>query len=263
MYAELEDNEPVVEKTPPKAVIIEPVKEVDSDGDGLTDKIELEQYKTNPNNSDSDSDGLKDGEEVLKYMTDPNNPDTDNDGLKDGEEVLKYKTSPLKSDTDGDGLSDNQEIMKYLSDPLLIDTDNGGMNDGAEVKTKRNPLDPADDLFDFSKGKKVVLHGIVFETNKSTIMPESKIILEKVRESMVVNPDVTVIITGHTDNTGSDEYNRGLSQERAQAVKDWLVKNRISASRMKVIGKGETEPAATNDTKEGRAENRRIEFTIE
>jgi OOP family OmpA-OmpF porin len=137
------------------------------------------------------------------------------------------------------------------------------MNDGAEISAKKNPMDSSDDLFDLSKGKKIVLRGVTFETNKSQIKPESKVILEKVRESMAANPEVTVIITGHTDNVGSDEYNRGLSQERAQAVKDWLVKNNISASRMKVIGKGETQPAATNDTKEGRAENRRIEFLVE
>jgi outer membrane protein OmpA-like peptidoglycan-associated protein len=258
----------------------------DADSDGLKDGEEILKYKTDPNIADTDGDGLSDGQEILTSLTDPLKKDTDGDGvsdgdevtkyssnplktdsdgdlLSDGDEVLRYKTNPNKADTDGDGLNDNDEIMTHRTDALKIDTDDGGMVDGAEIKAKKNPQDPKDDLYDLSKGKKIVLHGIVFEFNKSRILPESEVILMKVRESMVVNPDVTVIITGHTDNAGSDEYNRGLSQERAQAVKDWLVDNNISASRMKVIGKGETEPAATNDTEEGRAENRRIEFLVE
>jgi outer membrane protein OmpA-like peptidoglycan-associated protein len=258
----------------------------DTDGDGLKDDEEISKHKTDPLIADTDKDGLKDGEEILTYQTNPLKKDSDDDGISDGEEVLRYKTSPLKSDTDndglsdydeiivhrteplkkdsdGDGLSDYDEIMVHFTNPLKIDTDDAGMNDGAEIQAGKNPLDPKDDLFDLSKGKKIVLHGITFDTNKANIKPESETILKKVRESMEANPKVTVIITGHTDNVGSDEYNRGLSQKRAQAVKDWLIKNNISASRMKVIGKGETQPAATNDTKEGRAENRRIEFLVE
>ncbi len=293
----------------PKKVVSVDKSLLDTDSDLLNDEIEVNLYKTDPNNNDTDGDGLKDGEEVLQYKTDPLKNDTDGDSISDGDEVLTYKTDPLKKDTDGDtisdgdevikyksdplkadsdgdelldndeimkyktdpqkadtdsdGLNDNLEVMKYFTDPLKIDTDNGGMADGAEIKAKKNPLDPKDDLFDLTKGKKIVMHGITFETNKSRIMPESEPILEKVRESMVVNPDATIIISGHTDNVGTDEYNRGLSQQRAQAVKDWLVARKISASRIKVIGKGETEPAATNDTAEGRAENRRIEFLVE
>ncbi len=258
----------------------------DTDSDGLKDGEEIMKYKTNPLIADTDKDGLNDGEEVLEYNTDPNLADTDGDGLKDGEEittfstnpkkadsdgdllsdgdeVIRYKTNPNKLDTDGDGLNDYNEIMTHRTNALEIDTDGGGMNDGAEIKAKKNPLDSKDDLLDLSKGKKIVLHGITFEINKAKINPLSATILEKVRESLAANPDVTVTIIGHTDNVGNEEYNRSLSLERAQAVKDWLVENNISASRMKVIGKGETEPAATNKTKEGRAENRRIEFMVE
>jgi outer membrane protein OmpA-like peptidoglycan-associated protein len=79
----------------------------------------------------------------------------------------------------------------------------------------------------------------------------------------VANPDATIVISGHTDNVGSDEDNRTLSQKRAQSVKDWLVEKGINAGRMKVVGKGEAEPMATNDTEEGRAQNRRMEFLVE
>ncbi len=235
----------------------------DTDGDGLSDGDEVIKYRTDPLKGDSDGDGLSDGDEVMKYKTDPNNPDTDGDGLSDGDEVLVYKTDPLKKDTDGDGLSDGDEINKYGTDPLKIDTDGGGMHDGAEIKAGKDPLDPSDDLIVMTKGKKIVLHGINFATNKSEITQDSEPVLEKVRESMEFNTEATIIISGHTDSVGSDENNRTLSQQRAQAVKNWLVSRKISAARIKVIGKGETEPTATNDTAEGRAKNRRIEFLVE
>lgn len=240
----------------------DPLK-VDTDGDELSDGDEVSRYKTDPLKKDSDGDGLSDGNEVSRYKTDPLKKDTDGDKLSDYDEVSRYKTAPLKKDTDGDGLNDFEEVMTYSTDPIKIDTDNGGMNDGAEIKASKDPLDPEDDLFELKKGKKIVLHGITFESNKSKIMPVSKSILEKVRESLVVNPNVTIVVIGHTDSQGDDKYNQKLSLQRAQAVKDWLVKNNINSTRIKVTGKGETEPIATNDTAEGRAKNRRIEFLVE
>ena len=235
----------------------------DTDNDGLNDNEEINKYSTDPLKKDTDSDGISDGDEVFKYKTDPLKKDSDEDGLIDGDEVFKYKTDPLKTDSDGDSLMDEEEIMTYATNPLKIDTDNGGMNDGAEIKTKRNPLDPSDDIFEMEKGTKIVLHGITFESNKSTIMPVSKTILIKVRESLIANPDVHILIIGHTDSQGNDKYNQDLSLQRAQAVKDWLVTNNIKSNRIKVEGKGETLPIATNDSSEGRSKNRRIEFLVE
>ena len=80
---------------------------------------------------------------------------------------------------------------------------------------------------------------------------------------MVANPDVQVVITGHTDNVGSQKFNQVLSLKRAQAVKNWLVRKGIASNRMRTVGKGENEPVASNDTAEGRLENRRIEFYVE
>jgi len=235
----------------------------DTDTDGLTDNDEINKYRTDPLKTDTDGDNLADGDEVLKYHVDPQKADTDNDGIKDGDEVNRFKTDPSKDDTEGDGLSDGAELNKYRTDPLMVDSDEGGMNDGAEIKAGKNPLDPKDDLFELVKGKKIVLRGINFDTNKSSVLPESEWILEKARASMVAYPDVTVVIAGHTDNVGSDDANRTLSQKRAQAVKDWLVSKGIPGGRMKVVGKGETEPMSSNDTDEGRAENRRMEFAVE
>jgi len=240
----------------------DPIK-ADTDSDGLTDSDEINKYRIDPLKADSDSDGLNDGDEVMKYKSDPLKSDADGDGIKDGDEALKFKTDPIKTDTEGDGLTDGDELNKYRTDPLKVDTDDGGMNDGAEIKFAKNPLDPKDDLFDLTKGKKVVLRGINFATNKSAVLPESEYVLEKARASIEANPDVTILISGHTDNVGSDEANRTLSQKRAQSVKDWLVSKGIDSGRLKVVGKGETEPMSTNETEEGRAENRRMEFFVE
>lgn len=248
-------------KKEPKVVIDKSL--IDSDGDGLSDWDEINIHGTDPFNKDSDGDGLSDGDEILKYKTDPLNKDTDGDGLTDGDEVLIYKTDPLKKDTDGDGLSDGDEVLIHKTDPLKIDTDGGGMNDGAEVRLGKDPLDPSDDLFEMVKGQKVILHGITFKSDKSDILPVSITILEKVRESLAANPDVTIIIMGHTDSQGAESYNQDLSLRRAQSVKNWLVKNNIKSSRIKVEGKGELDPVATNDTADGRATNRRIEFIVE
>ena len=87
--------------------------------------------------------------------------------------------------------------------------------------------------------------------------------MEEAYKALVANPDVQVEISGHTDNVGSDAYNQELSLRRAQSVKNWLVQRGVAGNRMKTVGKGENEPVASNDTAEGRAENRRIEFYVE
>ena len=257
-------DKPVIEKKPEPVVVPKPdMSLIDTDGDGLKDMEETQKYHTDPNKKDTDADGISDGEEILTYRTDPLLADTDKDGLNDGLEVNQYKTDPNKADTDGDGLNDYAEIMTYRTDPLKIDTDGAGMNDGAEVKAGKNPLDPKDDLLDMTKGKKVVLNGIMFASGNAKIVGSSETILTKVYESLVANPDVNVLIIGHTDSVGNDENNRELSTRRAQAVKDWLVEKGIGSSRIKVVGKGEAEPIASNETSDGRAQNRRIEFEVQ
>ncbi|MCB2212075.1 OmpA family protein [bacterium] len=233
----------------------------DTDGDGLSDADEINKHHSDPVMADSDNDGLKDADEIA-YHSNPLVPDTDNDGLSDGDEVNRYKTDPSKADTDGDGLSDADELNKHRTNPLLVDSDDGGMNDGAEITAKRNPLDAKDDLFDMSKGTKIVLNGINFDTNKYAVLATSEVTLEKARASMAANPDALVTLSGYTDSVGSDDANRTLSLKRAQSVKDWLVANGIPASRIKVVGMGEAEPIGSNETAEGRAQNRRMEFAV-
>ena len=80
---------------------------------------------------------------------------------------------------------------------------------------------------------------------------------------MRANPGVKIVITGHTDEVGTQESNQKLSLERAQTVKNWLVERGIASNRMRTVGRGQNEPSASNGTEEGRAENRRIEFFVE
>ncbi len=236
---------------------------IDSDGDGLTDVEEINNYKTDPKNPDSDGEGLNDYVEVMRYKTNPLNPDTDGEGLNDYVEVMQYKTNPLNPDTDGEGLNDYVEVMQYKTDPLLADTDKGSVDDATEVKEDKNPLDPKDDVLDLTVGASFSLEGVLFETGKATLLPVSIEILEKAYTALAANPTVNIMIIGHTDNVGTDTSNQSLSQRRADAVKTWLVTKGINANRIKTLGKGESEPRATNDTAAGRTLNRRIEFQVE
>ncbi len=242
----------------------DPLK-ADTDGDGLKDGDELMKYKTDPLKDDTDGDGLKDGDELMKYKTDPLKADTDGDGLKDGDEIFKHKTDPLKIDTDGDGLTDGDELLKYKTDPLVKDTDRGGVDDGTEVAKKQNPLDGSDDfgkktLGPQKVGAKIVLEGVLFETGKSKITPASDSVLQQAYETMVAYPEMEVLITGHTDDVGKRAKNVKLSQDRADAVKAWLVNKGINAERIQTKGFGPDKPITLNDTPENKAKNRRIEF---
>ena len=107
----------------------------------------------------------------------------------------------------------------------------------------------------------VVLKNIFFDFDKSELKAESYVELDKLVEYLNHNK-VRIEIGGHTDNTGSREYNEKLSQDRAKSVYDYLVAHGIAADRLQYRGYGMQKPIDTNDTEEGRANNRRTEFTI-
>jgi len=111
-------------------------------------------------------------------------------------------------------------------------------------------------------GATVVLENIFFETSKATLKEESFIQLEQVLKFMQSNPTMRMEISGHTDNTGSLKVNTKLSQSRAESVVDWLVERGIDASRLDAKGYAFDQPIASNDTAEGRQQNRRVEFKI-
>lgn len=103
--------------------------------------------------------------------------------------------------------------------------------------------------------------GILFDVNAATIKPESSGVLKEIAEALKSNPGIKVKIIGHTDSDGSDAANLELSKKRSEAVKAALVKEwSIDAASLETDGKGETQPAGDNKTKEGKAQNRRVEF---
>ncbi len=114
----------------------------------------------------------------------------------------------------------------------------------------------------YKAGTTIVLRNIFFDFDKATLRPESKTELERVYELLKSNPRMKVRIAGHTDSRGSDEYNQRLSEARAKSVYEYLVSRGISADRLSYIGYGESRPIDTNDTDEGRQNNRRVELEV-
>lgn len=103
---------------------------------------------------------------------------------------------------------------------------------------------------------------ILFATDSTYVQSVLRDDLQAVAESLNRYPDTTVQVIGHTDNTGSAAYNQDLSRDRASAVADILIGNGVSAGRVQTIGRGEDDPAASNLSAEGRAQNRRVEIVI-
>jgi outer membrane protein OmpA-like peptidoglycan-associated protein len=111
-------------------------------------------------------------------------------------------------------------------------------------------------------GEKVILHNIFFDTDKFELKPESMAELDKLVEFLTRNPRINIEIGGHTDNVGSDAHNLELSQQRADAVFNYLISHSVAKQRLTSKGYGETIPIDTNDTPDGRANNRRTEFKV-
>lgn len=111
-------------------------------------------------------------------------------------------------------------------------------------------------------GVDVPLNNIFFEYAKATLRPDSYPELDRISDTMKENPNLVIEVQGHTDNVGSNESNLKLSQDRAEAVRKYLLSKKIQAARVTSVGYGETKPIATNDTEDGRAQNRRVQLAI-
>jgi OOP family OmpA-OmpF porin len=169
--------------------------------------------------------------------------------------------APAPMDSDGDGVADGKDACP-------------GTPRGVTVDSKGCPLDSdGDGVYDYldkcpntPMGATVdargcwVIRGINFNTGESLINPVSYRLLDEVADILARNPTLKVEIQGHTDNRGSAAFNRKLSEKRANAVLDYLVQKGVSRDRLTAAGYGFSRPAASNDTPEGRAQNRRVEL---
>lgn len=104
--------------------------------------------------------------------------------------------------------------------------------------------------------------GLLYDVDSDKVRSEAAVNLRNLAASMKKYPDTDALIVGHTDATGADEYNAGLSQRRASSAASFLIEEGVSPRRLKTSGRGEMEPVATNDTADGRQRNRRIEVAI-
>lgn len=117
-------------------------------------------------------------------------------------------------------------------------------------------------LHPIESGERIALRNVFFETGRWQILPESEYELAKVVDLLTKNPTLKIELGGHTDNVGRPEANQRLSEQRAKAVYDHLISKGIPSDRLSYKGYGETQPVATNDTDEGRRENRRTEIKV-
>lgn len=115
-----------------------------------------------------------------------------------------------------------------------------------------------------ARGTVLTLDGaVLFQSGKSSLAPTVRGNLNSVADALkTLDPGQTVVVEGHTDSVGSDENNQKLSQQRAEAVRDYLVERGVRAEQIRAEGRGESNPIAENDTAEGRATNRRVELVI-
>jgi outer membrane protein OmpA-like peptidoglycan-associated protein len=118
------------------------------------------------------------------------------------------------------------------------------------------------DTKESARGMIVNLPDILFDSNQATLKPEASVVLAKLAGILLIMDELNLRAEGHTDSTGSAEYNRDLSVKRASSVRDFLASQGIDMDRMVVAGYGLTRPVADNTTAAGRAQNRRVEIVI-
>lgn len=177
--------------------------------------------------------------------------DRDHDGIPDNEDQCPREPGPAPTgcppDEDKDEIPDAEDKC-----PTEPESKNGfDDDDGCPDVVPAEFADLAG-----------ILEGILFDTDKDVIKKESKPILDRAVEVLQKYPQVHIEISGHTDSAGGYEHNMDLSQRRAESVKTYLIDAGVDGSRIETRGAGPNEPIATNDTKEGRAQNRRIEVKI-
>jgi len=233
---------------------------------------------------DTDKDGVPDSQDkcptvpgLLKYQGCPI-PDTDKDGINDEDDkcptvagLARYQGCPIP-DTDKDGINDEEDKCPTQPGPAsnqgcpLVDTDKDGIPDADDkcptvFGTPENQGCPA---IKEETVKKIdyAAQNIYFATGKYVLLSKSFKGLDDVAAIMKENPQAQLTIDGHTDNVGSDAVNEKLSQNRANAVKAYLMKKGVAENRLNATGYGESKPVADNNTAAGRQKNRRVEMHL-
>lgn len=158
------------------------------------------------------------------------------------------------ADNDGDGLID------FPEDPGCESGDDGDETDPPRCEAPQPGQAVA--LDGCAVGDTIVLRGVNFDFDKSSLTVNAKSILDGVAEALTKRPDIKVEIGGHTDAKGSDEYNAALSERRAKSVRQYLIQRGIGSDRMTTRGYGESLPVADNTTDQGRELNRRVELKV-
>ncbi len=189
---------------------------------------------------------------------------------------------PLKAHIELIDLSNNKTITSTYSDPVtgeflacILTGTNVMMNvsnpyypfysENFQIEQNYTELDPYYKDIPLKRpqiGETFVLRNVFFDFDQSSLKKESFVELDKLIDYLNQNKNLKIELGGHTDNQGSEEYNQKLSLDRAKTVYEYLITKGISSNRLTYKGYGKTKPIATNDTEEGRAENRRTEFKI-
>ena len=211
--------------TPLGAVVNAQGCELDTDLDGVVDR--LDQCPDTPRGASVDARGCP--------------ADSDKDGVYDG--IDQCPSTPVGAKVDSRGCPQ--------------DSDNDGVYDGIDQcpNTIRGALVDA-------VGCGIQLSGANFAVNSSEPLPSGTIKLDEVAKRLQDFPSVRIVVEGHTDSSGDEVYNQRLSERRATAVKDYLVRRGVPADRISVVGLGESQPIADNSTEEGQAQNRRVVLRV-
>lgn len=257
----------------------------DTDGDGIYDKKDacpdvpgLEEFNGCP---DTDGDGIQDSEDICPDTAGlaefKGCPDTDGDGISDNNDscpnVAGLADMGGCPDSDGDGITDKRDGCPTEAGPRgnrgcpwpdadgdsVVDKDDKCPNEAGTVANGGCPEAPSeavqDKLASYAKT-------INFDYGKSSIKDEANKTLQAIVEILVQYPNANFVVEGHTDSVGSKGFNQKLSEERAASIVEFLTSNGVDAARLSSVGFGETSPVASNDTKEGMAQNRRVEVKL-